>query len=375
MRILLATNYQPPHTGGIQFAAESLKQCWLKEGHEVTWISTDIPRGARESTPDNVRIRATNFLERWQCYTPLIEPLAYRHIARLVKEHDVVNVHSVAPTLSLAVLHAALRHHRPTVVTQHVGVIPMKSARQELRQQQYISGIAKWAVRNNAYLTFVGRGVRDWFVDHASIPPDRVCMTPAGIDQHVYYYVHKEERTDFRRKWQMEDGRLSVLFVGRFLDTKGIPLLKELIERCPEVQFTLLGNGPRRDPFSWNLPNARIIESVSTEELRELYGCHDLLIIPSVGEGWPAVICQGMACGLPCIVSEEAFEGYQEDEDRFLVRPRDADALVETLRAAAAGDIPLVSQRWEVSDYAHKHWDWGTTAHIYLKLFERVAAE
>ncbi|NIP93828.1 MAG: glycosyltransferase family 4 protein, partial [Akkermansiaceae bacterium] len=71
MRILLATNYQPPHTGGIQYAAESLKRCWRDEGHEVTWLSTDIPPGGRDSTEDNIRLPATNFLERWQCYTPV----------------------------------------------------------------------------------------------------------------------------------------------------------------------------------------------------------------------------------------------------------------------------------------------------------------
>ena len=45
MRILMATNYQPPHMGGIEYAAGSLKRCWENAGHTVTWITTDIPRG------------------------------------------------------------------------------------------------------------------------------------------------------------------------------------------------------------------------------------------------------------------------------------------------------------------------------------------
>jgi len=372
MRILLVTNYQPPHTGGIQYAAESLKACWVAEGHEVTWLSTDIPPGGRESTRDNIRVPATNVLQRWQAYTPIINPFAYRRIVHLVDSHDVVNVHSVAPTLSLAAITAALRHRRPTVITQHVGVIPRRSGRRPIVQERYIAAMARWSIRRGAWLTFVGKGVRDWFIREAGIPEGRVCMTPAGIDQHQFYYVPDEERSRLRKKWELQYGTLCVLFVGRFLDSKGIPLLKDLIETCPNIHFTLVGSGPRRDPFTWALPNMRILESVSAAELRELYGAHDLLIMPSHGEGWPAVICQGMACGLPCVVSAEAFEGYEEDADRFLVCPRDATVIAQTLQDAAADKIPLLRQRYALSRYAHDHWDWVKTAHIYLDLFGRI---
>lgn len=375
MRILLTTNYQPPHTGGIQFAAESLKRCWSAEGHQVTWLSTDIPRGGRPSSPDNIRLRAVNVLQRWQAYTPIIMPWSYPEIARLVNTHDVINVHSVAPTLSIAVICAALRRRRPTVITQHVGVIPRASGRNSIVQERYIAGVARWSVARGARLTFVGRGVRDWFVEKAGIPPDRASMTPAGIDHHVYFYAPEEERAALRRKWGLEGNVFGVLFVGRFLDSKGIPLLGDVIRRCPDIRFTMVGSGPRKDPHTWGLANVKIIESVSNQELRELYSSHDLLIMPSHGEGWPAVICQGMACGLPAVVSEEAFEGYREDPDRFLVRPRQADSLATTLREAAAGRIALVNERWATSEYARAHWDWQKTAHLYLKLYEEVIAE
>ncbi|NCC53281.1 MAG: hypothetical protein EOM20_18995, partial [Spartobacteria bacterium] len=73
MRILLVSNYQPPHMGGIEYAAEALKACWKKLGHEVTWMTTDIPRLPDRHTPDNVRIRAANFFEnRWQINSPIV---------------------------------------------------------------------------------------------------------------------------------------------------------------------------------------------------------------------------------------------------------------------------------------------------------------
>jgi glycosyltransferase involved in cell wall biosynthesis len=372
VRILLATNYQPPHTGGIQYAAESLRRCWINEGHSVTWLSTDIPRGARESTPDNIRIPSWNVLEKFQAYLPFINPLAYPQIVSLVKDHDVVSVHSVAPTLSVAALYAALTRQVPTVLTQHVGVIPLAARGFERGQQRYIAGIARWSVRRGARMTFVGKGVRDWFVERAGIPAGQTDMTPAGIDQDDFYLVPDDQRRTFRRKWNLPEGKFSVLFVARFLRSKGIHLLPHLIERCPGINFTLVGNGPRQEPFDWVYHNLRVIKKASVAELRELYGSHDLLFMPSVGEGWPAVVCQGMACGLPALVSEECFDGYREDPEYFLIRTRHPDLLTQTLLALAEGRLALPANREAIADYARAHWDWKKTARIYLDIFQQV---
>jgi glycosyltransferase involved in cell wall biosynthesis len=109
---------------------------------------------------------------------------------------------------------------------------------------------------------------------------------------------------------------------------------------------------------------------VSTAELREIYGGHDIFIMPSVGEGWPAVIPQAMACGLACLISEETFEGYGQDAQTFLICPRDVDAIARVFAELAAGRIPVLKLRKEISDYAMSAWDWKRTADVYLKLYK-----
>lgn len=375
MRILMATNYQPPHMGGIEYAAGSLKRCWEESGHTVTWITTDIPRGGAPSSSDNLRIPALNIFETlFQINSPLINPLYMRKIMDAVSEHDVINVHSLAPGLSLAVLRAALGRRRPTVVTQHVGVIPLKVPLMNLLQKRMICDAARYLVRKGGLITFVGKAVREWFVEHARIPADRIFMTPAGIDHQDFHFVTDPDRDLFRKKWGLDGNALNVLFVGRFYEKKGLPLLRQITQRCPNMRFTFVGNGPI-DPATWNLPNIRVIPHVSTADLRELYGAHDLFIMPSVGEGWPAVIPQAMACGLACLISEETYEGYRQDAQVFLIRPRQEDAIVQTLTEFAAGKYPALQQRKTLSDYSVNAWDWKRTADIYLKLFGDLLAK
>ena len=372
MRILMATNYQPPHMGGIEYAAGSLKRCWEESGHRVTWITTDIPRGGAPSAPDNIRIPALNTFETlFQINSPLIHPLYLRKIENEAREHDVINVHSLAPGLSSAVLRTALKHRRPAVVTQHVGVIPLKIPLLNVVQEKAICSAARNLVRKGGLLTFVGKAVREWFLAHAHLPENRVFMTPAGIDHHDYFFVNDGERGAFRKKWDLDRSPFNVLFVGRFYEKKGLPLLRQITRHCPDLHFTFVGSGPI-SPSAWNLPNVRVIPRVSTAELRELYGAHNLFIMPSIGEGWPAVVPQAMACGLACMISPETFDGYGRDADRFLVRPRDAETIAASLKELAVERGSLLTRRKELSDYAVDTWDWKRTAEIYLGLFEKL---
>ena len=117
----------------------------------------------------------------------------------------------------------------------------------------------------------------------------------------------------------------------------------------------------------WEMPRADALR-------RELYGAHDLFIMPSFGEGWPAVVPQAMACGLGCLISEECFEGFKRDADRFLVRPRNADVLVQTLQQAERRELPLLKDRKALSDYSTSTWDWQRTSRIYIDLFRKLGA-
>lgn len=368
MKILIASNYQPPHMGGIEFAVEALKECWQADGHAVTLLTTDIPGGARKSTPDNVRLPAWNIMEDWlQINTPWVYPWHHGEIARLVAAHDVVNTHSLSPSLAVLVMREAIRRGKPLVVTQHVGVIPHKIKCIGSVQHYFICREAKRAADAGAYLSFVSQAVREWFMQNAGIDGNRLAMTPAGINQNDYHFVDEREQREYRAKWNVLDEKMNVLFVGRFYDKKGLPLIRQIAERCPHIHFTLVGGGPI-NPRGWNLPNIRVIDFVSNKELRELYGSHDLFIMPSFGEGWPAVIPQAMICGTPCMISEECFEGYQKDRNQFLVVKRDAEIIAGELRTWNQNTV----DRAMTSTYAKNTWNWMTTARIYLELFNRL---
>ncbi len=372
MQILLTSNYQPPHIGGIEFAARALKRCWEEDGHEVTWLASDVPRGAGPVHPDLVRIPAWNVLEDTvQINAPLPSPFARRKIERLVAQHDVINVHSLAPGVTALALRAAIQQRKSLVVTQHVGVIPLNVPGLTALQHRMIARAARRVVDYGATLTFVGKAVRQWFIEHADIPEEQTCMTPAGVDPTIYHFVDDETRRLFRAKWDLSDNRFHVLFVGRFNDKKELPLIEKVARSTPNIHYTLVGSGPIRAD-QWGLSNVTVHAYVEDNELRELYGAHDLFIMPSYGEGWPAVVPQAMCCGLACLISEDTYAGYDKDPGQFLIVPRTVEAVRGKILSAAAGQEPLIRNRRDLSDYASSAWNWQRTAEIYLDLFQRA---
>lgn len=357
--------------GGIEFAADALKRCWERDGHSVTWLTTDIPRGGQPSTNINVRVRAANIFENlWEINSPMVCPRSYGRIRKLIREHDVVNIHSLAPGLSSFCLSSAIRLKKPAVVTQHVAIIPLVSKLLTAVQHKVICAAAQRAVRHGIPLTFVGEAVRQWFIEEAGIPTEMTHMTPAGIEPEKYYLVPDAERAPLMQKWNLPENQFKVLFVGRYYEKKGLHLIRRAAQRCPDILFSFRGNGPD-DPGSWNLRNVRILPMATDRELREIYGCHDLFIMPSIGEGWPAVVPQAMACGLGCMISEETFQGFNRDRDRFIVVPRDAEVITQRLKEAQAGKFPWLKERSSISEYSIRTWNWHQTSIIYTDLFKQ----
>src|SRR5207244_5280709 len=105
----------------------------------------------------------------------------------------------------------------------------------------------------------------------------------------VFRCPAKGERKQLRGELGMSDERRNLLFVGRFVEKKGLAAIRAMAAAKPEWDFWLAGGGPI-DPRSWELPNVKVLGRKSREELAELYRAADAPVLPSVGEGFPLVV-------------------------------------------------------------------------------------
>lgn len=106
-----------------------------------------------------------------------------------------------------------------------------------------------------------------------------------------------------------------LLFVGSLVERKGLGTLLEAFEDLlashPSSGLILVGEGPLfgyiKNRASANGYADRILMTGyirDTDKLAQIYAQADLLILPSLGEGFPRVVLESMAAGTPCLVSD-----------------------------------------------------------------------
>jgi glycosyltransferase involved in cell wall biosynthesis len=131
------------------------------------------------------------------------------------------------------------------------------------------------------------------------------------------------------------DGKLRVLFVGSLTQRKGLSyLLKAAARLQAHMELTLLGakTGPCA-PLEEALSRHRWIPTLSHGEVLREMARQDVLVFPSLFEGFGLVILEAMAQGLPVITTPHTAgpDIIEEGVDGFIVPIRDTSAIAERL--------------------------------------------
>jgi glycosyltransferase involved in cell wall biosynthesis len=130
-------------------------------------------------------------------------------------------------------------------------------------------------------------------------------------------------------------GKLRVLFVGMLSQAKGLGYLLQAAARLErQIELTLVGKRVSSAiPEQAVLDRYRWIPSLSHDELLQEMSRHDVLVFPSLHEGFGLVIAEAMAQGLVVITTPHTAgpDLITDGVDGFLVPIRSAEAIEEKL--------------------------------------------
>lgn len=145
-------------------------------------------------------------------------------------------------------------------------------------------------------------------------------------------FVSDEYYDSITNHKEMNDKIQTVLFVGHVQEAKGCDVIYETAEQFPDIRFILLGY--ISDPFkSRQKPNnIELRGEVTSEQVKDEMLKSDLLLFPTRTEGFPYVVIEAMACGLPVISTPVgAIPEILENNGGILVPVNDAEAVSEAV--------------------------------------------
>ncbi|MBW8309554.1 MAG: glycosyltransferase [Candidatus Paracaedibacteraceae bacterium] len=148
-------------------------------------------------------------------------------------------------------------------------------------------------------------------------------------------------RLDYRQKLQLLDTNIAIGFFARFHKLKGFKDLLQAFasvhKKNPLTKLVLAG----QHIDDQNIELKEIIAHYKLQQYVLLLGqlthperclpALDLFVSPSLQEGFPNVVGEAMACGVPCVVTDVGDSALAVGETGMIVQPADPNALTQAI--------------------------------------------
>ena len=280
----------------------------------------------------------------------------YMHqIYRIVRDHHYDIVHSNMNTLSvfslfpawLAGAHTRILHNHSTAVRSEGKRSVMKKI---LRPFAPL-----FANRYAACSRLAG----DWMYGTEMMASGKVSIITNAIDLDDYAYS-PEIRQQYRQELGVSDDTLVIGHVGRFMYQKNhaflIEIFREVVKQHPQALLLLIGDGELRSDIEQKVQHNHLAEKVRflglRKDVKKLYNCMDMFVLPSWYEGLPVVSVEAQANGLPCLFSSQITdESKLTDTARFIELSAGSKKWADTLLADLTGRNQLAKKQLQKAGF------------------------
>ncbi|GAB0057572.1 Putative glycosyltransferase EpsF [Candidatus Magnetaquicoccaceae bacterium FCR-1] len=176
---------------------------------------------------------------------------------------------------------------------------------------------------------------------------EKITVIPNGFDV-ARFVPDASARISVRQELHVDEDTPLVGIVGRHTPQKNhvgfFEAAERLRRRHPRVRFVVVGRGfaPLREKLAGAMHDTGLDAAIhwlgQREDMPRLMASLDLLASSSDGEGFPNVLGEAMACGVPCVVTDVGDSAFIVGQTGRVVPVGDMAGL-----AAAMGDLLSLS--------------------------------
>ena len=348
------------------FCRGLLRELHEEDGYEVVAVSSPDRRLDEVAEREGVRTVAVP-MERH--ISPLRDLKSLWRLIRVFRKERPTMVHSMTPKAGLLSMMAAWLTRVPVRVHTFTGLV-FPTAKGLTQKILILTDRITCACAT--HIIPEGEGVKNDLTNY------RITKKPLkvlghgnvrGIDLEHYNPELPEVKAEAAKI--RKDGVFTFVFVGRLVGDKGINELIGAFERLhkeyPATRLLLVGPeennlDPLKPETLAKIKDDLSIEAVGSQpDVRPWFVAADVLVFPSYREGFPNVVIEAGAMGLPSIVTDinGSREIIIEGRNGTIIPARDEDALYQAmkqmaddpdqLKSMASEARPLIASRYEQS--------------------------
>ena len=312
LKILICLLYYFPHRTGLTIHVQRVAEELVRRGHEVTVLtarySSDLPRD------DSTMHKGVRIVRLWapiRLSRGMIMPAYPQALYKLMREHDVVSVHTPTPETALIAGISALTG-KHVVVTHHGDLILPDGLLNRLIQGGMYAMYTLLARRASRIIAY-----SQDYADHSYylqpfmdkvLPVYPPIQMPAPDPQQV---------EALRAEWSPDNSPL-IGFAHRFVEEKrpdlAIRALEVVHQKYPNARLVFAGENQipyentweRQQPLVQQFRDHLIFLGLlkDPQDLANFYAACDVLVLSSDSECFALAQVEAMLCGTPVVATD-----------------------------------------------------------------------
>jgi glycosyltransferase involved in cell wall biosynthesis len=312
--------------------------CYLRrQGYEIHTASIDGPLARRLRDEDGFPWTALPLTRE---IAPFSDWRAARFIADLCRKERFQIVHTHTPKGNVVGQWAARKAGVPIVLQTLHGFYHHE--RMSWWKRRLWVSIERFSARQSDHILCQNPEDVETAQREKIAREDQISLLGNGIDLQRFRpgVLGSEARAEYRRRLGIPADALVIGMCGRFVAEKGFPEFlatgRALLAKHPSLHLLAIGHrltseraGDTWTPERSGLPEGKLTVLQDRDDLPELYHCMDVNVLPSHREGFPRVLMEGAACGLPQVATQirGCRQTIADGETGLLVPVNDVPAL------------------------------------------------
>lgn len=316
---------------------------YMSEFYEVIAVSSDKEKLEKFGIKEDIR---TYHLEMTRQITPLKDLKALWKLYRFLRKEKPFIIHTHTPKAGvvgmLAAKMAGVPHRLHTVAG-----LPLLEA---IGNKRKLLNFVEWMTyRCATHIYPNSKGLEEIIINEKFCSPEKLKVLGNGSSNGIntsFFDPNRfgfEEKETLKKELGITDEDFLFIFVGRLVGDKGINELVDAFKTASReinnIKLLLVG------PFESNLDplltetleeiesNKNIITTGHQNDVRGYLAISDVLVFPSYREGFPNVVMQAGAMGIPCIVTNinGCNEIILEGENGMIIPVKDKNAIYNAM--------------------------------------------
>jgi glycosyltransferase involved in cell wall biosynthesis len=338
--VFCTLEYPPGLCGGAEHQASLQAEELARRDHRVTVVCPRA-RGMRSESRNGVRILRLPKIRRRPFNT--VSYLLMLTVWMLVRgrRYDMFHVHLATIQAHLVVAVATLIRRPVYVKVAAGGSIGDVNRGRPLRWLTRSIGF-----RRAARVQALSQEIENDLVG-VGVAKQRIVRIPNGLDLQMFAPVDKAGKQSARAALSLPVAPIIVLYVGRFVQYKGLAdLLEAWRIASPSNAVLLLVGAPTPDlPFPVPRDREGLLVRPWTDDVAGYLHAADVFVHPSHSDGMSNSLLEAMACGVaPVATAIGAVDGLLEDGCNSLLVPAHAPVELATALARVTSDQPMRAQ-------------------------------